>query len=258
MVKFQATMPVLRIALAAIFVFAPWPQAAFAQTAHSNPARTLVINTEHFPPLSTTDRTGFEDLIAREMYRRVGYKIELNFLPSERVLYNANRGVDDGLLSRVGGMARRYPNLVQFEESLFKADYVAFSRLDNIRISGWDSLKPFHVAIITGWKILEENITGAKDLTKVKNAKQFFSLLEADRVNVVVFSKYSGLHTVRERGLNDVRALMPPLATRKRFFYLHKKHRDLASRASAALKAMKMDGSYQRIYDRTLGTLTRP
>ncbi|MBT4489919.1 MAG: transporter substrate-binding domain-containing protein [Rhodospirillaceae bacterium] len=230
-------------------------QALLVQTVLSESAKTLIINTEHFPPLSTTKETGFEDLVAREMYRRVGYEIRLNFLPSERVLYNANMGIDDGLLSRVGGMAKKYPNLVQFEESLFKADYVAFSRKKNIRVAGWDSLKPYHVGIITGWKILEENITNAKELTKVKNAKALFSLLEFDRIDIAVFSKYSGLQIAYQRGLHDVRALMPPLATRKRYFYLHKKHRALASRASVALRAMKNDGSYKRIFDRTLGKL---
>lgn len=217
--------------------------------------KTLVLNTEHYPPYSKTDGSGFEDLVAKALFRRLGISIELNFLPSERVLINANLGVDDGILARVSGIAKKYTNLVQFEEPVLTRDYVAFARRTDIKIVGWESLRPYHIAIITGWKLLETNIKNTKSLNMVKNAKQLFSVLNAGRADVVVFSRLSGLQIIKQRGVRGVRALDPPLATRKSFFYLHKKHRNLIDPASAALRAMKADGTHQQIYDQVVKPL---
>ena len=47
--------------------------------------------------------------------------------------------------------------------------------------------------------------------------------------------------------------IQPPLAQREMFMYLHKKHKALVNKAAQALSSMKRDGSYQRIFDQTLG-----
>lgn len=246
---------VLYATLAAFFVSVLLSFPEFVLAAEANKSSRLVINTEHIPPLSKNDGTGFENMIAKEMYKRIGIDITFNLLPSERGLLNVVKGLDDGLLLRVGGIARRYPNLVQFEESANKTDYVAFARRTDIQINGWESLKPYDVGIITGWKILEHNIQGTRSLTKVKNAEQLFTLLDANRADVIVFARVSGLQMIRERGLKEIRVLEPPLATREKYFYLNKKHKDLVPRAGAALREMKADGTYQRIFDQTIKPL---
>ena len=216
---------------------------------------SLRIVSDEIPPLSTREHTGFEDLLAKEIYRRIGIEIEITLLPAQRVLTNANAGIDDGIHARIGGLAERYPNLVQFEEPTMDVEYVAFSRRRDIEIAGWDSFRPYNVGIITGWKILEWNIKTAKSLTKVGTVEQLFQILDAGRVDVVVYTRWGGLYEIRELALEDVRILEPPLAAREIFSYLHKKHKHLIPRASAALREMKRDGTYQRIFDQTLGKL---
>ena len=242
----------MKTSLFAILIIAIYSPSYLLSAAEKKISSPLIINTEHYPPISTKDEDGFEDLIAKEMFKRAGVDIVLNYLSSERVLVNVNQGIDDGLLSRVGGMARVYPNLLQFEESVIKADYIAFSRRKDIRIDGWDSLKPFHVGIINGWKLLERNISGTQSLIKVKNSKQLFAVLDKGRVDLIIFSRYSGLQIVKDLGLIGIRVLEPPLATRDRYFYLNKKHKSLAVRASAALREMKADGTYNQIFDKVI------
>jgi len=53
-------------------------------------------------------------------------------------------------------------------------------------------------------------------------------------------------------GINGVEVLDPPLLASPAYLFLHKKHAALAPRLDAALRAMKADGSYQRIRDATL------
>jgi len=216
---------------------------------------TLSINTENIPPVSTPAGTGFEDLIARELYRRLGYDVKFHILPAERGLVNVNDGIDDGILSRVGGMSDRYPNLVQIDENVSSTDYVAFSRLADVRLTSWQSLTPYTVAIVNGWKIFERNVTNTRSLTKVRNVEQLFTLLDIGRVDIVLFSRLSGLQQITNLKLKGVHVLETPLAIRKKYFYLNRKHRALAARASDVLKDMKADGTFQKYYDLVIAPL---
>lgn len=118
--------------------------------------KTLVINTAYSEPLTSADHTGALDLFYHELGKRLGIKIEIQALPAERSLVNANSGVDDGDVSRVVGMEKIYPDLIRVPEAVMHFELVAFSRKENFKVINADSFKPYSVAIVTGWKILEK------------------------------------------------------------------------------------------------------
>ncbi|MCH8346657.1 MAG: hypothetical protein IIC87_07000 [Chloroflexi bacterium] len=66
---------------------------------------------------------------------------------------------------------------------------------------------------------------------------------------MAVYARWPGLQLVRDLGLEDIRDVDPPFATKDAFAYLHKRHAWLIPKASEALRAMKADGPYQRIYE---------
>lgn len=243
----------MKIVLFACLLAFALPSGGHAQAAKL--PKSLSLNTEHFPPHSTVDGTGFQDLLTTEIFRRLGIAVTYNILPSERVLANANAGLDDGILPRVAGLSAQYPNLIQLEEDAVTTDYVAFSGRNDTVITGWESLKPYHVGIITGWKILEKNITGTSSLTKVNTMEQLFSILNAGRVDLVVYSRLAGLQAIKDRDLGEIRALKPPLVSKSQFHYLHKKHQALIGPVSDTLRQIKADGTYQKIYDVAVGSL---
>ena len=69
----------------------------------------------------------------------------------------ANLGIEDGEMSRVGGLESIYPDLIVVPEKFMDWEFVAFSISPIELIDGWTSLKPFTIAFINGWKILEKN-----------------------------------------------------------------------------------------------------
>ena len=240
------------VRLLAVILFLT-PQPGMAQQDGGKP--TFSVITEIVEPLANPDFTGFEELLAKEVYKRIGIAIALTHVPSARVLRNANEGIDDAILARVGGMDTFYPNLVQFREKVIDREYIAFTTRDDITISGWHSLKPYHVAFVNGWKIFGRKVTDAKSITRVRTPEQLFLLLKHGRADVVLISRWAGLQQIKNLGLTNVRLLAPPLAKKEAFFYTNKKHAALIPRASAALKAMKEDGTYRRIFEQTLGHL---
>ncbi|MBF0194342.1 MAG: transporter substrate-binding domain-containing protein [Magnetococcales bacterium] len=218
-------------------------------------AETLAINTFGAPPLSNEQRTGFHDQLSITAFKRLGLDIIIPRLPAERALINANKGIDDGDLPRISGLESIYNNLIMVPQSIMDYSFVAFTRHKNFKITGWDSLKPYNVGIITGWKILEKNVVGVRSLTKVKNQTQLFTLLQMDRTDVVIYEKWQGLQTARDMGIKDIKILQPPLSKRKMFMYLNKKHEHLVAKIAKTLTEMKEDGTYQKIFDKTLKPL---
>jgi polar amino acid transport system substrate-binding protein len=208
----------------------------------------LVLTTSMTSPLSRIDQTGFYDQVLAEAFRRVEQPMIIKHLTTERSITNANLGVTDGEFPRISGLEHLYPNLHRVPEKIDDFEFVAFTWRSDIQLKNWASCKPYNVAIVRGWKILETNLADVKSLLKVKNQRLLFPLLAKHRTDIVVYSHYEGLEIIEQLGLQSIRVLEPPLATREMFLYLNKKHISLIPALTKQLQIMKHDGTYDRIY----------
>ncbi len=204
---------------------------------------TLTLSTNNTP----MDRKALDQL-SQEAFRRIGVSFKLVSLPSERSLQSANLGEVDGEGLRIAGLGSQYPNLIQVPERFIGISFVAFARDASIRLDqGWESLKPYSVAFITGWKMFEANAAGARVINKVDKPEQMFQMLASERVDLVLYTRADGVVLVRQLGLSSVVPLAPALKDVDMYLYLNKKHEALVPRLAKALKDMKADGTYQRI-----------
>ena len=205
-----------------------------------------MLNTPGEPPYHYPDQTGIIDLWMKEAFARIGCKVSIDWQPPERGIENANRGIVDGDAGRIAGMSKRYPNLIPIPEKMMVSEFVAFTLNSKFRSAGWQSLRSYNVAIVRGHKISEENVVGTRSLFKARDAEVLFSLLNNNRVDVAVCEKLFG--SLMAKKINPaIKAVEPPLASRDFYLYLHKKHEPLVLKISAALKAMKRDGTYERL-----------
>jgi len=225
---------------------------AFALPVAAEPLR---INTGVGAPYIQADHKGFLDLLVPEIFRRIGIEAQaVGYEASERAMINANNGIDDGMAMRIKGLEATYPNLLRVEEKIIDNDFVAYSIRHRFDTTGFDSLKPYQVGYIIGWKVFEAPLRSAASITLVQDSRQLFSLLENDRTDVVLFERWQGNWLVRERKI-PAKLLLPPLVTTEMFMYLHKKHANLLVRAAEVLREMKADGSYRRIHEQSLPRL---
>jgi polar amino acid transport system substrate-binding protein len=213
---------------------------------------SLTLSTFTGPPLSNKAGTGFYDLLLKEAFHRAGIVIEIIRLPAERSLINANAGITDGDFVRIAGLDATYPNLLRVPEKITDFEFVGFTKNVSIPTTSWKSLQPYDVAIVRGWKILEENIVGAHSLVKAKNQRLLFTLLKKNRADIVVYSRFEGYEMMNQLDMKDTHVLEPPLAVREMFLYLNKKHRALVPVIASHLRKMKRDGSYDAIKMQTL------
>lgn len=213
----------------------------------------VVLSTGVLEPYTTPDHKGFLDQLIVAVFQDVGLEAEVIIYPTatERGMLNANEGVDDGLAMRVAGLEKQYPNLIRVPEAVADNDFVAYTTGKRFATDSWESLAPYVVTYIIGWKVFEQNMPKGKEITLVRDADQLFGLLKAHRADVALYERWQGLVKTREMGFK-VQVLEPPLVRTKMYMYLHKKHAALVPRVAEALARMKHDGRYQRIFDNTL------
>jgi polar amino acid transport system substrate-binding protein len=205
--------------------------------------QVITISTNNTP----LDRKALQ-LLSQEAFRRVGLEPKLISTPSERSLQLANQGEIDGEGLRIAGLNAQYPNLIQIPERFIGISFVAFSRDAMINLNqGWESLKPYRVAFITGWKMFESNASGAKVVNRVSAPEQMFRMLEGGRIDVALYTRADGIALIRSMNLSSIAPLSPALKDVDMYLYLHKKHENLASQIAKALRDMKADGTYNQI-----------
>lgn len=208
-------------------------------------AETITVSTNNTPQ----DRKALEAL-SKEAFRRIGHEFKLVSLPSERSLQAANAGEIDGEGLRVAGLAGKYTNLIQVPERYIGISFVAFATDPAIRLdAGWDSLKPYRVAFINGWKMFEANTSDARVVNKVGKPEQMFRMLDGRRIDLALYTLADGVALARHMGLASVRPVRPALKDVDMYLYLNKKHAALVPQLAGALRTMKSDGTHARILD---------
>jgi len=188
------------------------------------------------------------------MFQRIGLEAKTVLLPSERSLINANTGVDDGNIARVKGLNKKYKNLIMVPEKIIDFDFVAFTKNKHFKVNNWESLKPYNVAFINGWKFFEKKVKHYKSLVRARDSEQLFDLIGNSRVDIALYDLWSGVWWAKMNS-SDIHYLQPPIARVQLYLYINKKHKSRVKELSQALRSMKIDGTYQRIYDETLNKL---
>ena len=219
-------------------------------------AETLSLVTAALPPLAPSeDQPGYMTRIAREAFGRIGVDTKVTALPGERALLNANGGLDDGDLLRIPGLEKAYPNLIRIPAKVMDFEFVAFTRADSdIRINSLADLKPYTVAYVTGWKLYENLVKEAQEITTVRGLPELFTLLNMGRVDVVLAERWQGLWAARQIGV-EVSMQTPPFRVSDMYIYLNQRHANLVPKVAEAIAQMKADGSFQRIVEETLKPL---
>lgn len=240
-----------RLSLVAVLLIASvsgWP-------VHAQVTKLSLVTVAAFPPLTASaQQPGFLNMLAEGAFKRIGVEVEITILPAERALINVNSGLDDGDIFRAPGVERNFPNLIQVPEPMLDYAFVAYAKRADITIRTWADLKPYNVAYASGWKIYETNVKNVKEVTNTSSIVELFSLLEKGRVDVILLDRWGGQSIVHQMGYR-LKPQEPPLARMNMFMYLNKKHAAMAPKVAQALRDMKADGSYKKIYDATLKPL---
>jgi len=221
----------------------------------------IVLSTSFgMPYVSEDGKEGFLNLLAEDIFRRVGVDVNIVILPAERSMQNVNQGIEDGELNRISGLEKIYPNLIMVSEPLISVEYTGFTKVGKNPfqnntitepIQSWSRLEPYIIGIIKGWKIYEKEVAAVKKRTIVRNMELLFKLLENDRADIIMVTRITGHYYSHKFGIATT-IIEPPFDIRGNYIYLHKQHAHLVPKLTAALRAAKADGTYDRLYKRII------
>lgn len=212
----------------------------------------FVIGTSYKVLFSNEEQSGMLDLLVKETFKRIDIDVDVPFIPAERSMTAANRGYHDGVLNRIEGLETTYSNLIRVPESNMDFKFVAFSKKHDFPTNDWSTLYPLRIGFIKGWKILERNLKSHPDITYANSAEQLFRLLDKGRIDIAIYGELVGYAQLHTMNMKDIKVLQPPLATRKMYMYLNKKHKNIVPKAAKALREMKADGTYDEIVNKTV------
>lgn len=209
---------------------------------------TLVLGNTYGAPMTTPGKDGIFDLIYQELAKRLGINIVIQAMENgERVLLNANSGLDDGDVGRVAGLDKHYPNLVQVPVQVHVYQVVVFSKTIEFPVDGVQSLAPYHVGVLTGRKAVENLAKRARQVTSLDRPEQLFSMLDKQRIDIAIMEKAQVMAAIKELGVKNIRVLQPNLLEGNLYLYLNKKHAAMVPKIAAELEKMHKDGTIRRI-----------
>jgi len=252
MIKARSTERMLSIMNTVVVCLVLCFSLACNSDAAGQPAK-LVLNSIYSSPITSSDKSGFLDLLYKELFRRLNIPFEIQALPGERSLTNANEGIDDGEVCRIAALTKSYTNLVCTTEPVMQYQHVVFSRSAQFKVTGPESLNPYDVGIVTGWKIVELNTRLNRSRIMLDSPEQLFQMLDQGRVEVAVLERMMGMEMLNKLRISGVNILSPPLLTGDWHLFLHKRHSALIPRIDRELRTMKKDGSYDRIMREVMG-----
>lgn len=225
---------------------------SFSLTASDEPVLTLVTGDMVAGFYHSPEQTGLVDELLELALKRMGYRLRVLTVPTERSLKMTAAGLADGELLRTPAIEKYFPTLLQVPEALIEGEFVVFSHEPIDLNEGWQALSGKSVGIIIGMKIIENKVPASAMLTKVKDEELLFNLLKRKRIDYAVFLKDIGLFHLHKNNIKGVFINKMYLDKVPAYVYLHPKHAALVPRLANTLKGMKQDGSFQMLVQQHL------
>jgi polar amino acid transport system substrate-binding protein len=101
----------------------------------SHAEEVLVLNTSFAAPLVGPNHQGALDILYRSIGKQLGIDIQIQLIPAERALLNANVGIEDGDACRIAGLEKLYPGLIQGQEEVFQIQLSGFTKSNDIKLN---------------------------------------------------------------------------------------------------------------------------
>ena len=231
----------MKISLPSLLLILILGQQGYAQ------ARHLHITTGFTPPVSDF----FKSVLEEADKRLPNISISFEVLPAERSLKLVESGFNDAECCRIPEVIfKTYKNMLTVPVSFYSVRFSVFSKRQDVTITSFEDLKPFSVGTVKGWKAAVDNIqrVSPAQVYIVTKPEQMFGMLQQGRIDFGVMGYMSGLKTISNLRLKDIKAIEPPLVDKPLYLLLAKKNEDLKPVFAEVLNEMTSDGTIDKLY----------
>ncbi len=187
--------------------------------------------------------------LVRELAAHLPRPVEIRAMDWSTAQGLVLRGEADALIQMNPSEERR--KLYDFSEPLLESQFSIFTRADVTGLSGAASLRGLQVGVEAGG--LPQQVLSRDPAVKLVVIPDFlrgFAMLSARELDAVVVDYRVGAYFVARNGIRGVRVAGHPVAYSSASIAVRKGNAQLLEAIDAALRAMRKDGSYQRVLER--------
>ncbi len=185
------------------------------------------------------------DRLLNAAFRRIGYDIAVDAGGMSVVEQMADSGEYAGLGSQLAGIEKTCRNLVRVEESIGKVKFEVYALKESaFEVDSWRALRGLRVGTLLYKPYIESRLP--ENVAKRVKKRSIFDLIESlerGECDVLVVSNSLPVDIPTPPGVRKIGLV----GSADSYPYLNVAYADLAPQVAGALRAMKEDGTYERI-----------
>lgn len=232
-------------------------------TSSGSAAKVLRIGTNadfapfEFQDVSGKEYQGFDMDLIRAVAKEMGYQADIQNINFDGLIPAMESGNLDVIISGMSINDDRRQK-VEFSDPYYKSGLTIIVKKDNLTIQKFSDLAGKRVAVQIG-------TTSAKEVRKIQGVEvrdfnssaETFLELRSGGVDAVVNDRPVNDYYIAKSGVTDVRALADLLTSEDYGIAMSKKNPELVKKVNAALKKLRENGEYDKIYKKWFGTASQ-
>lgn len=200
------------------------------------------------------ENEGYVTLIAREVFKRLGYSLEIDYVPWSRALETARSGKYRGLLGAYYHRDREADFIYSLPLEKVCVVIACNKSLEIVSYNSLEDLIPYKIGVVRGY-VNEDTFDKAEYLKKypANSSKDNLSLFFYGRLDMIVDTRQLIQYLIKKDYpccIEDIIFLDPPLKSRNLHIIFNKKipeNHDLAREFNRVLQQMIDTGSLEKI-----------
>lgn len=231
--------------------------------AGSGAAKVLRIGTNadfapfEFQDVSGKEYEGFDMDLIRALAKEMGYQADIQNLNFDGLIPALESGNIDVIIAGMSINDERRQK-VDFSDPYYKSGLTIIIKKDNKDIMKFSDLVGKKVAVQIGTtSAMEVRKMEGVEVREFNSSADTFLELKSGGVDAVVNDRPVNDYYIMQSGVSDVRALTDLLTSEDYGIAVSKKNPELTKKVNEALKKMRDNGEYDKIFQKWFGTTSK-
>lgn len=250
-------LSILAASVAAVSLFAGCGSDSADNKGAASEEKVLIVGTEPtFPPFEFTENdkdVGFDIDLAQAICDKLGYKMEVKNLGFDALIPALKSGQIDIIAAGMDATEERKKQ-INFTDVYYQGGYTIVVPVGNTDITGYDSIAGKTVGAQVGSKAADYAREHGANVKEFDTNTQGWMELEAGTCDAVSIDQAVAQYYLQQGGKDKLKLVGTPITSRGVAMGISKDKQELTDQVNQALKELKADGTYDKIYQKWFGT----
>ncbi len=210
-----------------------------------------------FPPFEFTQDdkyVGFDLDLADAVIKQMGSQMEFKSMGFDALIPAVQSGQIDLIAAGLDATPEREKQVAFSDPYFTQNGYIIIVRKDNDAIKDWADLEGKNVGAQVGTqqvKLAQE--AKAAQVKQLDSNSQAFMELQAKTLDAVVIDQPVGMYYLKQGGDKDLKIVGTSKGANGMVFAVKKENKELQAAVNKALKDLKANGTYDKIFEKWFG-----